>query len=168
MLPNLFSNIGLNGKILLKPHRLMFSLAIIICAAALIRTLILDSNADFEIAVSSAFYVFASFHMALVLVLLCLGMAFSYGLGTRFQFQYNKWLTLGHIVSIILFLTTLSALITTSSNIPRRYFIVNDAEPWQPVYDRIDFLNLCISISATFTLLFFIVNLMIGYLNKKV
>jgi heme/copper-type cytochrome/quinol oxidase subunit 1 len=152
---------------LLKPHRLLLILAATLCVAEFIRTLIFGDNIAVDIPLQDTYFVISYFHIALVFALLILGMAFLYKMGDQSQFKYNKWLTLGHFASITLFIITFSKLTLISSIIPKRYYSFSDYDPVENINNNIDFLNKWLLIFALLIVFFFVLNLIVGYLNRK-
>jgi cytochrome c oxidase subunit I len=153
---------------LLKPHRLLLSLTAAIFGAELIRTFIFGDNIAVDIPLHDTFLIISYFHIALFLALLLLSMAFLYKLGSKSYFQYNKWLTFGHFASICFFIITFYKLTLISSTIPRRYYSFNEYNPIEQIYKNIDLLNKWLLIFALLSLFLFVLNLIVGYLKRKI
>jgi heme/copper-type cytochrome/quinol oxidase subunit 1 len=153
---------------LAKPHLLLLSLAATICGAELIRTFIFGDNIAVDIPLHDTFLIISYSHIALFLALILLGMAFLYKLGAQSHFHYNKWLTLGHFASVCFFIITFYKLTLISSTIPRRYYSFSDYDPIANIYENIDYTNRLLTLLGLLSVFFFVLNLIVGYLKRKI
>ena len=148
-----------------KPQRIFIGLAIVIVLFELMSTLIWGEY-SVEIPLHDTYWVLSTLFIAIIASLLLLIIAGIYRLSEKYRFNYNKWLTFGHFTSLFVVFVVSKFSSTSFFHTPRRYFSFDTFDAFDPLNLITDNTSKVITISVILSCLFFILNLLIGFIKK--
>lgn len=144
----------------MKPRRLFIFLAVAIVACEWLLTLVFGDEA-IDIPLHDTYFVIARWTIAWMIALFVLLIAFIYRMGEKYHVNYNKWLTLGHFISTILWVFYLLKF----PFIPHKYFgFDNNAKD---PYESMVYASTLFVVFIFLSLLFFFLNLILGFIKRK-
>ncbi len=147
----------------MKPHYLFFFLAIGLIACGLLMNFT-SSNKAIDIPLHDTYFVISISHIVWWMVSLPLFIALIYLIGEKYQFNYNKWLTLAHFITTILFIVLFFRLLYSNETVPKQYFSSSNSED---AYAAIRAATMTLSASFCIMLFLFIINLLVGFWRRQ-
>jgi heme/copper-type cytochrome/quinol oxidase subunit 1 len=141
-----------------KPHKFFLFLAVSLYFVEYFRTKIYGV-VYFDIPLHDTYLVIAHFHVITGISILILITGFIYWLGEKWVFNYSKILTFLHILSVLFFIV----LLNNSKNATSKTY--NNFESFEAFKTGVKFMY-ALTISFWSSVLFFISNFILGFLNK--
>jgi heme/copper-type cytochrome/quinol oxidase subunit 1 len=141
-----------------KPHKIFLLLAIFLFLVEYIRTKI-GSETYYDIPLHDTYLVIASSHITFGISILILLIGMIYWIGEKWNFKYNKIFSFLHFLTLI---TAFFLLNNAQNSQPKMY---NNFENFEDFKTNIKFMY-ALAILLWSSILFFIINLILGFLNR--
>lgn len=147
------------NTLLSKPHKLFAYLALVIVIVQYLKSWILG-DISIDIPLHDTYLVINTKHIAVLYCIMLLVFSFIYWLGDKYNFKYKRGITVSHALSIILLLILH---FYTISLPPKRYYSFDTFD----AFDGVVYINFFITILVFINPTLFMINLVLGFLNKS-